>query len=135
MGPVVLFLLLGSSAACGSKQPVPYPNDHLTNVGQEVAQADIAACMQRAREYGVATDTARRTTTQTATGAAVGGATGSAVGAVTGHPGRGAAAGAAGGATAGFMRSLFGARDPDPLFRSFVETCLRERGYETIGWR
>jgi hypothetical protein len=54
---------------------------------------------------------------------------------VLGSAGRGAGAGAAGGATAGFFHWLFGARDPDPLERSYVDTCLRERGYQPMGWR
>jgi hypothetical protein len=29
---------------------------------------------------------------------------------------------------------MFGPR-PDGLTRRYVETCLRERGYQTIGWR
>ncbi len=27
------------------------------------------------------------------------------------------------------------AGDPDVIFRGFVERCLREKGYEVIGWR
>jgi hypothetical protein len=47
----------------------------------------------------------------------------------------GAAAGAVGGAVAGFLGSLFSRdRNHDGAYRSFVDRCLRERGYETTGW-
>ena len=46
----------------------------------------------------------------------------------------GAAAGAAG-AAAGAVRGGFDAADPNPTYRRFVERCLRERGYDVIGWQ
>jgi hypothetical protein len=130
--PLALAVLLAS--ACGTKQPVLYPNPHLQKVGSDAAQAEIAECTRLAREY-VRASPAREAATDTAKGAVVGGATGAATGAVLGSVGRGAGAGAAGGATLGFMSWLFGPRDPDPLERGYVEHCLRERGYQTMGWR
>jgi hypothetical protein len=127
-------LLVAGLSGCSTKQPVLYPNPHLQRVGPEVAQADIAACLQLA-EQQLQPDRTRDAAERTATGAVVGGATGAAVGAVTGHPGRGAGAGAAGGATRSLMNWLFGRRDQDPLVRSYTEHCLRERGYQTLGWR
>ena len=62
-------------------------------------------------------------------------AVGAAVGAVTGRPGTGAAAGAAGGGVGGFFRGIFGSSEPDPVYKRYVETCLRERGYQPIGWK
>jgi hypothetical protein len=26
-------------------------------------------------------------------------------------------------------------RDPDPIEMQFVETCLRNRGFQTVGWK
>jgi outer membrane lipoprotein SlyB len=60
---------------------------------------------------------------------------GAAAGAVVGRAGRGAAMGAAGGGSAGLLRGLFGSRDPDPVQKRFVEKCLREKGYQVIGWQ
>jgi hypothetical protein len=122
--------------ACGAKRPVLYPNARYEEAGPGIAQADIDECMERARAYGAggwgeAGHAARRT----ATGAAVGSATGAAAGEVSGRAGRGAAAGAAGGATAGFLSWLFGSRNPDPTYQRFVEECLREKGYQPLGWR
>jgi hypothetical protein len=33
------------------------------------------------------------------------------------------------------MRGIFRGRRNDPVFQRFVERCLRDRGFETIGWR
>ena len=126
-----LFLLV----ACAAKRPVLYPNEHLEYVGKEAAEQDINDCMALAEANGVDSNRAGEVATSTAGGAAVGGATGAAAGAVTGNPARGAAAGAAGGATLGLFRGLYRSREPDPVFRNFVDKCLTERGYEPIGWR
>jgi hypothetical protein len=42
---------------------------------------------------------------------------------------------AAGGATGGVARGVLGGRKNDPIFQRYVEQCLRDDGYETIGWR
>ena len=45
-----------------------------------------------------------------------------------------ALAGAAAGATSATMAGIFGKRDPAPIHRAFVEQCLADHGYRTIGW-
>jgi len=35
----------------------------------------------------------------------------------------------------GRLRGLFKAREPSPVYKNFVDRCLRERGYEPIGWK
>jgi hypothetical protein len=59
---------------------------------------------------------------------------GAAVGAVTGNLGEAAAIGAAGGAAAGMTREAFD-RELDPVQKQFVDQCLRDRGYQPIGWK
>lgn len=130
-----VLIFLGLLWGCGAKRPVLYPNHQLTMVGKEAAEDDIDQCMELARSYGAETSAGGEVAKDTATGAAVGGATGAAVGAVLGGVGRGAAAGAAGGAAGALTRGAIHAGDPDPTFRRFVEKCLRDRGYEPIGWR
>ena len=130
---VLLYLLF--FAACAGKRPVLYPNSQLTRVGSQTAQADIDECMRLAKESNVAEDKGGKVAKDTATGAAVGAAVGGAVGAVTGNFGRGLAAGAAGGGAGGLTRGAIGSRDPDPVFQRFVEKCLRDKGYEPIGWK
>ncbi len=132
---VLLLALMLAVAACAPKRPVLYPNAHLYAVGQLTAEQDIDQCMQLARTHGADTDRSERIARNTAGGAAVGGATGAAAGAVWGRPGRGAAAGAAGGAAGAMTRSIMNSGNPDPVFRGFVEKCLRDKGYAPIGWK
>ena len=129
---VLLATGLGGGAA---KRPVLYPNYHLQMVGPEAAQTDIDRCIELARNYGVSNAKGDEIARDTVSGAAVGGATGAAVGAVVGDLGQGAGAGAAGGAAGALTRSIIRSDEPDPTYRRFVERCLREKGYEPIGWR
>ena len=122
-------------AGCAAKRPVLYPNAQLERAGPGAAQRDIDECMALAKAGGAGNARAGEVAGNTAGGAAVGGATGAAAGAVLGSAGRGAGAGAAAGAAGGLVRGLFRSRDPDPVHRAYVETCLRERGYRPIGWK
>jgi hypothetical protein len=107
----------------------------LEKVGKSVAEADIDACIQLANDYGAKEDSGTKVAKDTGVGAAVGGAAGAAVGAVTGNLGRGAAVGAAGGGAAAMTRSALKSGEPDPVFKKFVDQCLRDKGYQPIGWR
>ena len=127
-----LLLALGASAQQG---PVLYPNAYLKVVGKEAAGADTDECIQLAIDYGARQDSGTRVAKDTAKGAAVGGAAGTAVGAVRGNAGRGAAVGAAGGGAASMTHSALNSGKPDPVFKRFVEQCLRDKGYQPIGWR
>lgn len=132
-------------AVCSSHRPVLYPNAHLTQVGRDAAERDIEWCEEEAEAAGAEAtggsggDVAAKTATGATVGAASGAVGGTVGGALRGHAGRGAgigaAAGAAGGATSGLLRGLFfGKSKPNPAYRSFVERCLRERGYDVVGW-
>jgi hypothetical protein len=123
------------AAACAQQRPVLYPNAHYERVGTQVAEADVDACIRLADAYVGNTSPAERTAKSTGVGAAAGSAIGAAVGAVHGNPGRGAAAGAAGGGTGGLVRGVLRGRKRDPIFQRYVERCLRDKGFETIGWR
>lgn len=132
----LLALTLGL-AACAGPQPVLYPNPHLKQVGQTQADHDVAECRQLAEASGAsgsAATTAGSAATSMGTGAVLGGAAGAVGGAIGGSAGTGAAIGAASGATAGLVQSLFGGRQVSGAYKTFVERCLRERGYETVGW-
>jgi hypothetical protein len=118
-----------------SERPVLYPNDHLKQVGNDQAQAEIDECMRLASEYGADSSSGGKVAKDTAGGAVIGGAVGAATGAVLGSVGRGLAAGAAGGAAGGLARGALTSDRKDPVFRQFVDRCLREKGYEPIGWR
>jgi outer membrane lipoprotein SlyB len=125
---IVLFL-----AGCGYQRPVLYPNAHLKQVGESQAQTEIEECMTQAKAY-VKSHPEAKVAGSTAVGAGAGAAVGGAMGSITGHLGTGAAIGAAGGAVAGLFRGTTRASQPSPAFKSFVNRCLHERGYETVGW-
>ena len=128
---------------CASQRPVLYPNAHLNQVGTTVADRDISDCMRLAEDYVASGGRSGKALEGAAvgggTGAAVGAAAGAAGGAVVGRAGTAAAVGAAGGgaagATRGLIHGLSGRQDRDPVYRNFVNRCLRERGYDPIGWR
>ncbi len=125
----VTFLLAG----CGAQQPTLYPNDHLNQVGPAQAEADIAECSALADQYvksGKGGKVAKDTAVAAGTGAAVGGV----VGAIEGNAGTRAAQGAAGAATAVLINNAFRAKEPTPMFKNYVNTCLGERGYRVLGW-
>jgi hypothetical protein len=115
---------------------VLYPNAKLSDVGQAEANRDIEACKQLAEAGGAnaAPGQAGRAASNTVVGGAAGGATGAVGGAILGNAGRGAAFGAATGATAGLMRSIFSSPQPSGAYKNFVDRCLREKGYEPVGW-
>jgi outer membrane lipoprotein SlyB len=137
---VIPFVL--SVGACAPRRPVLYPNEQVRRVGGAVAERDIDECMRRASEYvsggARGQQVTRDVAGSTAIGAGAGAAIGAVGGAVTGNAGEGAAVGAATGGTAGLLSGIFGAfqsRDPDPVYANFVDRCLRERGYDPIGWK
>jgi hypothetical protein len=140
MSPVSHCILIGVLAVvvgCASQaRPILYPNAHLSAVGQAQADADLAECRRLAETAGASPGSGQgeQAARGAVVGGAVGGAAGAAGGAVLGRPGTGAALGAATGATANFMRSLFRRDQPSQAYRSFVDRCLRERGYEPVGW-
>jgi outer membrane lipoprotein SlyB len=133
--PVLLGIAVIVIAGCARQRPVLYPNTHYKRVGAQEAREDVDWCFAYAERHGAGPQPAQRAAGRTVKGAAVGGATGAAVGAVVGNAGRGAAAGAAGGAAAGMTRALFDANKPDAVERGFVEQCLKDLGYRTVGWR
>jgi outer membrane lipoprotein SlyB len=127
--------ILVSSLACAAKRPVLYPNAQLEAAGTDAAQQDIDDCLQKAAAAGYTSNSGGQVAGSTAVGAATGAAFGAAVGAVAGRAGTGAAMGAAGGGTSGLIRGLFGSRNLDPVQRQFVDQCLKDKGYEVIGWQ
>lgn len=129
IGFLVLFI-----QGCSTQQPVLYPNARYNSVGARAAKADVRACIDLANRSGAASDKMADVAEDTARAAAVGGAAGAVSGALFGRPGKGAAVGAAGGSTATLVHGLLDSDKPDKLHQRFVEKCLRDRGYDPIGW-
>jgi len=132
---VISFAIVFSCLACAAKRPILAPNEHLKEMGPEAAQHDIDECIRQAAEAGPGATWGKQMAGQTAGGAAVGAAAGAVAGAISGGPGIGAAAGAAGGATAGLLSGLFRSSDLDAGQQRYAEDCLRQKGYNPIGWR
>ncbi len=122
-------------AACAPK-PVLYPNAYYKEVGKDVAERDIEECSTMAKDAGATPSQGKtgQVVGSTAGGGAIGSASGAVGGAVVGHPGRGAMVGAAAGATAGFLRGLFRRSPPSNAYKQFVNQCLKDRGYDPVGW-
>jgi len=133
----VLFTLLLCAAAvtgCAHQKPRIYPDATAQSRGPSQVQRDIAACENLAEANGVDYSDGGGVTRRTVEGGVVGGAGGAAAGAVLGNVGRGAATGAAVGATTGFFRGLFAGERAHPTYKQFVNRCLRDKGYDPIGW-
>lgn len=136
-GILALLAALALVGCSGSKRPVLYPNYHLNTVGQQQADADVNACMQAAEASGANSGKGEELAKDTAKAGAVGGATGAVVGAISSGSsvGRAAAIGGAGAATATLVGGAFDAAEPTQVYIRFVEQCLRDKGYQPIGWR
>lgn len=122
-------------AGCAAQRPVLYPNAKLQSVDAAQAQRDVDECIALAEQAGASGNRAAQVAETTATAGAIGAAGGAAAGAVRGRAGRGAAAGAAGGAAGGFVAGMIRSQKLDPVTKRWVEACLQERGYRTVGWK
>ena len=133
---LVLALALGGCASAGNQRPVLYPNDHLNRVGQARAQEDVDHCQGKAQEAGLSPTGGSQVLRSGAEGAAVGAAAAAAGSLIRGsnHWGQNAAAGAAAGGAAGAVHGAFRGDKANPVYRNFVQRCLRDLGYDVIGW-
>lgn len=129
---VLVTLLLN---ACGAKRPVLYPNEQLKQIGQAKANQEIDDCIKLANEYQAGGSKAKEIAKDTGKSGVVGAATGAVIGALTGNWARGTAIGGAGAATATMGSGIMRSDDPDPVFRQFVDQCLRDKGLQSVGWR
>ncbi|NDV24692.1 hypothetical protein [Desulfovibrio sp. JC022] len=131
--PMVIALLLLACPAC-AKKPVLYPNEQYKKAGETKVSEDIEYCMEFA-EKSVGKESKGKTSAKAGIqGGLIGGAIGLGIGIVTGSPGSSAMAGAAGGAAGGAVGGAVQDNE-DPLYKKFVERCLQEKGYETMGWK
>jgi outer membrane lipoprotein SlyB len=133
IGSLIVTLLFLN--ACAAKRPALYPNETLRAQGPAVSERAIDDCLSLAASYGHESNRAGRAAGGAAVGGGAGAAIGAAVGAVSGNAGTGAAYGAAYGGSSGLLGGLFSGREPDPVQRQFVDRCLRDKGYEPIGWK
>jgi hypothetical protein len=130
---VLLCLLLVS--ACAAKRPVLYPNNQLKEIGQNKANQEIDGCISMANEYQAGGSRSAEIAKDAGKAGIVGAATGAVIGVLTGDFGRAVAIGGAGAATATAGMGVMRSDEPDQVFRQFVDQCLREKGYQPVGWR
>lgn len=127
-----------ASNGAGSSRPVLYPNAAYNRVGDVQAQNEVAACQSRASAAGLRAEQGRQVAQRAGEGAAVAGVA-SAVGAlVFGRGAEGAlrsgVGGAAIGGAAGATQAAVRGGQLNPVYRSFVQRCLSEKGFDVIGW-
>ena len=136
-GSMLIVLVMALTGCSTARRPVLYPNDHLNRVGEQQAEADINACMRAAEASGANDNRSGDVARKTAKAGAVGASTGAVVGAISSNTsvGRGAAVGGAGAATATMVGGAFDASEPTQIDTRFVDQCLRDKGYQPIGWR
>lgn len=137
---VVLMVGCASSGAgSASARPVLYPNAALNRVGDAQGRMEVNACLSRAQAAGLSpSENTSQVGRRAGEGAAVGGVA-SAIGAlITGRGAEGmlraGAAGSAVGGSAGAVSGAFHNDRPNGVYRSFVQRCLNERGFDVIGW-
>ncbi len=95
---------------CASQRPVLYPNEHIRRVGGIAADRDIDDCIRRAEESRSAGDAKAAGEAGTDASARV--------------PSSPAAA----------ISGLFGKPELSSIQKVFVNKCLRDKGYDPIGW-
>jgi len=135
--------LLSACAASGpgspSARPVLYPNATLNRVGEAQGRAEADACISRALSAGLTPEQRSNEVGRRAGEGAATAGVASAVGALITGRGtdgvlRAGAAGAAVGGSAGAVSGAFHSDRPNTTYRSFVQRCLSEKGFDVIGW-
>ncbi len=136
---VIMLLLAVGLVACAGPEPVLRSNAKLQLYGKEMAAQEVAVCGVKAERAGLRHGTNR--SGNAGAGIALGVVGGAAVGASTGLIGGptgmaiGAAAGGAVGGVLGLLAGTYRPLEPQQDYASFVERCLKEKGYETAGWQ
>lgn len=126
--------VLGSAvlAGCaGSGSPVVYKKD----MNQQQANQDIQQCEMMASQNAKKSTNkqdAKNAAKRSAGGAAIGGMLGAASG---GDGLKSAGLGAAAGASTSILGKIFEGDSLTPEYKSFVSSCLRDRGYQVQGWQ
>jgi hypothetical protein len=136
-GLVLALVTLALVGCAATRRPVLYPDAYYRSVGEAGARADVDDCMRLARASGADASRGADVARDTLAGAAIGGAAAAAWGAVRNDSdlANRALAGAAAGGAAGLVRGSLRASEPSGTYREFVDRCLRERGYDVVGWQ
>ena len=133
-----LAVVCGADVALAAPQPQLYPNSYLQQVGPDAAKRDVAECQGAAQSYenenaGENRKDRRRSALRAG---AKGAAAGALAGTITGNNvGRSTGAGAAIGASASVLKTGKEKRQGTPEYRTYVESCLEDKGYKVLSWK
>lgn len=88
-GPLIIMLFV---TGCAVPKPILYPNAHLQEADNEVAERYVDECRDMAKDAGATASQGKsgQVAGSTAVGVAIGSAAGAVGGAMAGHAGRGA---------------------------------------------
>lgn len=141
LGTVLAIALTGCAATgpdAPGARPVLYANATLQQAGEARARQDTDACLAKAQGAGLTPEEKNNETAQRAGKGAAAGAVAGALGALlTGGGLEGAVRGGLGGAAVGgSVGAVSGAMNEkaSATYRTYVQRCLGEMGYEVIGW-
>lgn len=137
IGLPLLVPLCLSLLACAGPKPNLAPNSHLDSVGRQIAETDIRSCEDAAKESGIQYGETRveKIIKCGLLGAAGGAIIGAVGGATSGTSGVAALVGASVLGVAGFIYGAAAPMQPSPEYQDHVNNCLRDKGYETKGWK
>jgi uncharacterized protein YcfJ len=134
---VLLSACASHGASSPSARPVFYPNATLNRVGEAQAQSDSDQCSSNAKNAGLTPDEKDNAVARGAVkGAAIGGTVGAVSALVRGHPVQAVENGVAGAAVGGAAGAVAGSfhEKANATYRHYVQRCLKDLGYDVIGW-
>ena len=137
LGAALLTACATTGPSSPSARPVFHPNATLNRVGDVQAQSDSDQCMGAAKTAGLTPDEKDNAVAHgAAKGAALGGVAGVVGGLVRGRSDRALENGFAGAAVGGSVGAVAGAfhEKASGTFRHYVQRCLKDKGYDVIGW-
>lgn len=129
-------VFIGASAlmaGCATtERPVVYQKDMNQQQANQAIQQCESMASQSANPNGNKKKAAKSAAKRTGGGAAIGGMLGAASG---GDGLKGAGLGAAAGASTSILGWMFNDNDVTPQYKSVVNSCLRDKGYQVKGWQ
>jgi len=132
-------IMMLALVACAGPEPIFKSTTYLELHGKDQAEREAAVCGLKAERSGIEHGTNR--SGNAGAGATLGLIGGAAVGASAGLIGGptgiaiGAAAGGAVGTVLGLLAGTYKPLQPRQEYATFVERCLKEKGYQAEGWQ
>ena len=132
---IMCFLLSGCASLMVKETPDFYPNAKYHKTGSPAAEQAANECMALADRYVPEPPCYCDLLKDTLGGGVIGAGSGAIVGPIMHEKvGRTTGAGAAVGSLLGLIYSVDRMNEHTPKYQRFVELCLRDKGYEVLGW-